>query len=80
MFCLIIQWEPPSKGHIRSLGPSHFVTCREAVLFSEVEMYCIYAFGNIGSVPFREVVPFLECPLLEVLLYSEPYNYMVFLL
>ncbi len=55
--------EPKSKGHF---GTSHFVPCREAVLFSEVEMYCIYTLGNIGSVLCREVVPFSEGPLLEV--------------
>ncbi len=32
-------------------------------------MYCIYTFGDIGSVPCREVVPFSEGPLLEVSLY-----------
>ncbi len=36
--------EPPSKGHF---GTSHFVPCREVVLFSEVEMYCIYTLGDI---------------------------------
>ncbi len=35
------------------MGPA-IVPCREVVLFSEVEMYCIYAFGDIGSVPFSE--------------------------
>ncbi len=30
--------ESPSKGHF---GTSYFVPCREAVLFLEVEMYCI---------------------------------------
>ncbi len=58
--------EPLSKGHFWT---SHFVPCREAVLFSEVEMYCIYTIGDIGSVPYREVVHFSEGPLLEVLLY-----------
>ncbi len=57
---------PPSKGHV---GTSHFVPCREVVLFSEVEMYCIYTLGDIGSVLCREVVPFSEGPLLEVLQY-----------
>ncbi len=32
----------PSKGHF---GISHFVPCREVVLFSEVEMYCIHFWG-----------------------------------
>ncbi len=57
--------EPPSKGHFET---SHSVPCREAVLFSEVEMYC--TLGDIGSVHCREVVPFSEGPLLEVLLYN----------
>ena len=32
-------------------------------------MYCIYTFGDMGSVLCREVVPFSEWPLLEVPLY-----------
>ena len=60
--------EPPSKGHF---GTSHFVPCREAVLFLEVEMHCIYTFGEIGSILCREVVPFSEGPLLEVPLYID---------
>ncbi len=62
--------EPPSKGHF---GTSHFVPCREAVLFQRLKMYCKYTFGNIGSVICREVVPFSESPLLEVPLYTWPY-------
>ncbi len=53
-------------GHF---GTSHFVPCREVVLFSELEMYCVCTLGDIGSVLCREVVPFSEGPLLEVPLY-----------
>ncbi len=64
--------EPPSKGHF---GTSHFVPCSSVVVhISEVEMYCIYTLGNIGSVLCREVVPFSEGPLLEVPLYSETWS------
>ncbi len=66
-YVIIHTVEPLSKGHF---GTSHFVPCREVVLFSEVEMYCIYTFGDIGSVLCREVVPFSEGPLLEVPLYT----------
>ncbi len=58
---LILLVEPLSKGHF---GTS---PCKEAVFFSEVEMYCMYIFGDIGSVPCIEVAPFSEGPLLEVL-------------
>ncbi len=43
--------DPQRKGHF---GISHFIPCRESVLFSEVEMYYIYAFGKIGSDLFIE--------------------------
>ncbi len=49
-----------SKGHF---GISHSVPYREAVLISEVEMYCICSFGDIGSALYREVVPISESPL-----------------
>ncbi len=57
--------EPPSKGHY---GTSHFVPCRETVLFSEVEnvLHKIISvhFWDIGNVLCREVVPFSESTLL----------------
>ncbi len=59
--------EPLSIGHF---GTSHFVFCREAVFFLEAEMYCKYAFGDMGTVFCIEVVPFSEGTLLEVPLYS----------
>ncbi len=37
-----------------SFETSHFVSCIEAVLFSEVEMYCISSFREFGSVLCRE--------------------------
>ncbi len=52
--------EPLSKGHF---GTSHFVPCREAVVFSKINLLHIYTFGGIGSVPCREVVPFSEGPI-----------------
>ncbi len=64
MYCTV---EPSSKGHFET---SHFVPCREVVLFLEVENVLIahvYTFGDIRSVLCREVVPFLEGSLLEVL-------------
>ena len=60
--------EPPSKGHF---GNSHFVPCRDVVLFSEVEINCIYTLGDIGSVLCKEVVPFSEDPLLEISIYVD---------
>ncbi len=61
-----------SKGHF---GNQPF--CPLTVLFSEVKMFCIYTFGDIGSVPCREVVPFSKGPLLEVLYctYTCKHNY-----
>ncbi len=58
---------PPSKGQ-QAILPI-------VVLFSEVKMYCIYTFGDIGSVLCREVVPFLEGPLTEILLYTIVFHY-----
>ncbi len=46
---------PLSKGYF---GASHFVPCREVVLFSEVEIYCIYTFGDMRSILCRYVVLF----------------------
>ena len=34
--------EPPNKAHI---GPTHFVHCREVILFSEA-CKCVIAIGN----------------------------------
>ncbi len=68
MEIIIYSGTPPSTGHF---GTSHFVPCREVVLFSEVELYCIvYTLEDIGSVLCREVYPFSEGPLLEVTLYT----------
>ncbi len=55
--------EPSSKGHF---GTSHFVSCRKAVLFSEVENVLHIHFRGYWKCLCREVVPFLEGPLLEV--------------
>ena len=55
-----IQWNLWLK---ESLGPTILsLACTEVVLFSEVEMHCIYmyTFGDIRSDPCREVVPFSE--------------------
>ncbi len=52
-----------------TLGPTIlFLACREAVLFSQVEMYyiIIILFEDIGRFLCKEVVPFLDGPLLEV--------------
>ena len=63
-----ITVEPPSKGHF---GTNHSVHYRkENVLFSEVFITMeISTFGTLRSVSL-EVVPFSECPLLEISLYS----------
>ena len=50
------------KGHF---GTNHFVPCREAVLFSEVENVLHIHFWGYWKCPlYREVVPFSEGPLL----------------
>ena len=54
--------EPLSKGHF---GISHFVLCREVVLFSEVKNILMIGKGAQKSVLCREVVLFLEGPLLR---------------
>ena len=65
-FVLTLGWlycctvEPPNKGHF---GTSHFVLCREGVLFSEVKNVLLKWERGILC---REVVPFLEGPLSEV--------------
>ena len=59
--------EPPNKGHF---GVSHFVLCREAVFFSEVQNILVrYSKSPNEECLYREVIPFLEGPLLEVPLY-----------
>ncbi len=59
-----------SRGHF---GVSYFVPCREAVFFSEVEMYINfihkYIVGDMENVLCREVVLFSEAPLTKVPLY-----------
>ncbi len=59
----VLQWkcitvEPPNKGHF---GTNHSVTCRDAVLFSEVENVLHIHFWGYRKCPlYGEVVPFLE--------------------
>ncbi len=62
MFPVRDTMEPLNKGHF---GTSHFVPCREAVLFSEVENVLHIHFWGYWKCPlYREVVPFSEGPLL----------------
>ena len=50
---LILLVEPLSKGHF---GTS---PCKEAVFFSEVEMYCMYNFWGYWKCPLYRGCPFL---------------------
>ena len=61
----------PCKGHF---GTSHFAQCIERLhdLFSKV--YCKYTFGDMRSVLCRDIVPFLDGPLLEVPLYIKTFS------
>ncbi len=53
----VIVEEPPNKGHF---GTSHFVHCREVVLFSEfVSVLHVHSWGYWGSVLCKRGCPFL---------------------
>ncbi len=68
--CCANTVEPLSKGHF---GTSHFVPSREAVLFSEVEMYCMHAYTLLGKLEVSLVVRSSLSTLLEVLLKPLPF-------
>ena len=62
---VVVTVEPPSKGHFWT---NHFVICREAVLFSEVENLLHIHFEGYGKCPLYKGCPFLGGPFITGLI------------
>ena len=60
---LVVEWNLRIRD---TLGLAILSLVGRLSSFRRLKMYCIYTFGDIGSVLYREVLPFSEGPLLEV--------------